>query len=275
LRRVFCEVLDVELKLADNLRRIISLSPAATETLFELGLGGNVVGVSAFCVRPAEVKGREVIGSYSRVDLARLSELKPDLIFTVTGYQRVLAFELAKLGFPVYALELPVSVAGILDFITKIGLVTAIPDRARQMVQALLSKLAETPKTATFPQVYVEIDFSEPVTFGSYSYITDAIASLGGHNIYGEEPSEWLRPDFAHVAQIDPDVIIYEAKMFKPFTERELAELVQSRLWSNIRAVREERVFLTPRPFDFLAHHGPSFITQVIPWISERIIMDH
>ena len=123
MRSVFCEVLGVELKLAGIPRRIISLSPAATETLFELGLSENIVGVSAFCVHPAEARLRQVLGSYSTVDFSKLSELKPDLIFTVTGYQRALALELMKRGLPVYTVELPVSVAGILDFITKIGLV--------------------------------------------------------------------------------------------------------------------------------------------------------
>ena len=67
MRSVFCEVLGAELKLAGIPRRIISLSPAATETLFELGLGENIVGVSAFCVHPAEVKtgAREL--QYSRL----------------------------------------------------------------------------------------------------------------------------------------------------------------------------------------------------------------
>jgi len=274
LRSVFCEVLGAELKLAGIPRRIISLSPAATETLFELGLSENIVGVSAFCVHPEEARLRQVLGSYSTVDFSKLSELKPDLILTVTGYQRALAFELMKRGLPVYTVELPVSVAGILDFITKIGLVAGTAERARQIVQNLLSILGRMPKTIGTPSVYVEIDFAEPVTFGAYSYITDAIALLGGHNIYGTEPSEWLRPNFNRVAQIDPDVILYEAKMFRPFTESDLARLIQSRNWNNIRAVRSGRVFLAPRPYDFLAHHGPSFITQAIPWVSERLRTD-
>jgi len=274
LRSVFCEVLGAELKLAGIPRRIISLSPAATETLYELGLSENIVGVSAFCVHPEEARLRQVLGSYSTVDFSKLSELKPDLILTVTGYQRALAFELMKRGLPVYTVELPVSVAGILDFITKIGLVAGMAERARQIVQNLLSILGRMPKTIGTPSVYVEIDFTEPVTFGAYSYITDAIALLGGHNIYGTEPSEWLRPNFNRVAQIDPDVILYEAKMFRPFTESDLARLIQSRNWNNIRAVRSGRVFLAPRPYDFLAHHGPSFITQAIPWVSERLRTD-
>jgi ABC-type Fe3+-hydroxamate transport system substrate-binding protein len=178
LRRVFCEALGVELKLADIPRRIISLSPAATETLFDVGLGEDIVGVSAFCVPP---------------------------------------------------------------------------------------------KAITDPNLYVEIDFAEPVTFGAYSYITDAIALLGGHNIYGTELAEWLSPDFNQVAEIDPDVIFYEAKMFKPFTDNDLARLIRSRSWDNVRAARNGRVYLAPRPYDFLAHHGPSFITQAIPWLSNRL----
>lgn len=120
--------------------------PAATETLFELRLGENIVGVWAFCVHPAEARLRQVLGSYSTVDFSKLNELKPDLIFTVTGYQRALALELMKRGLPVYTVELPVSVAEILDFITKIGLVAGMAEHARQIVQDHLSILQERRK---------------------------------------------------------------------------------------------------------------------------------
>ncbi len=257
MRKIFCEVLGRELRVPDVVRRIVSFSPAATETLFALGMGESVVGVSAFCVRPPEARKMIVLGSYNGVDLSRLVELKPDLIFTVTGYQRAFAFKLSGQSFPVYALELPVSLAGILDFIVKIGLVAGAYDQARKLVAELMSTLAAIPRAIGHPSVFVEIDFGEPVTFGAYSYITDAIAMLGSRNIFGAEPSEWLSPGFERVLESDPDIILYEAKMFKPFTEADLDRLIESRGWKDLRAVRNGCVFLTPGPYDFLGSPRP------------------
>jgi ABC-type Fe3+-hydroxamate transport system substrate-binding protein len=86
--KVFSEVLGTEVPVPDSPRRIASFSPAATETLFQLGLGERVVGVTAFCARPSEARSKRKLGSYNTVRAEVLEELNPHLILTVTGYQR-------------------------------------------------------------------------------------------------------------------------------------------------------------------------------------------
>ena len=84
------------MEIPDNPKRIISFSPAVTETLFMLGLGENIVGVSAFCARPEEARKKRKVGSYNSVSFDLLRSLHPDLIFTVTGYQREFALKLSE-----------------------------------------------------------------------------------------------------------------------------------------------------------------------------------
>ncbi|HZD13356.1 MAG TPA: helical backbone metal receptor, partial [Candidatus Binatus sp.] len=121
-RKIFCETLGTELSLPDRVERIVSFSPAVTETVALLGMEASLVGTSAFCMKPESVKKIRKIGSYNTVDRKVLDELKPEVVFAVTGYQRDFAVRLGK-ELSVYAIELPVSVAGILDMIVKIGLV--------------------------------------------------------------------------------------------------------------------------------------------------------
>jgi len=122
MRKVFCEVTSSEVKLPDDIRRIVSLSPAITETLYLLGMGERVVGVSAFDVHPVEARRKPVLGSYSTTNTERLRALSPDVIFLTTGYQRPLVEKLSR-EFPVYAMELPPTVASILADVIKVGLV--------------------------------------------------------------------------------------------------------------------------------------------------------
>ncbi len=96
MRRIFCETLGTELHLPDNLERVISFSPAVTETLFLLGAGEKIAGVSAFCARLSEARRKKVLGSYNTVEKKVLTEIKPDIIFTTTGYQRDFAARLGK-----------------------------------------------------------------------------------------------------------------------------------------------------------------------------------
>ncbi len=229
-----------------------------------------MVGVSAFCHRPREAQQKRVLGSYNTVDKNLLNQLNPDLVLTTTGYQRALAQELSK-DFPVYAVELPVSVMGIVDTVVKVGLLSNKATQANTLVRVLVETLAEAKPVRRKLKVYVEIDFNQPVTFGAYSYITDALRFLGVEAIYGDQPSEWLSPDLDAVQSQDPDVIIYEAKMFKPFQDDDLAKLMSERGWESTKAVRTGQVFLTPRPLDFLAHHGPSFVTSVVPWLKKNL----
>ncbi len=270
MRKIFCEPLGTEISIPDVPKRIISFSPAVTQTLFQIGLGDSVVGVSAFCVRPQEARSKTKVGSYNTADPAFLKKLEPDLIFTVTGYQREFALKLGK-EFPVYAVELPVTVTGILDIIVKIGLVAGAFEEARKLASSLLKTLGGIHSLKRELRVYVEIDFTAPVSFGAYSYITDALSILGAKSIFSDEPSEWLTPDFSVVLRRDPDVILYEAKMFRHFTFQDLTQLIEKRRWMPMRAVQLGNVFLTPGPLDFLAHHGPSFITEGMLWLSEKL----
>lgn len=271
MRRVFCEVLGKGLEVPDEVERIVSFSPAVTETLFDLGLGDRIAGVSAFCARPPEARKRRVIGSYNTVRPEVLRALQPDLIFAVTGYQREFALRLAE-QYPVYAIELPVSVSGMVDMVVKVGLVTGAAERAHELAAQLTRQLSAIDALPTHPTVYLEIDLGGPTTFGAYSYLSNALAYLGARNVFGEEPFEWQAPDFEEVVRRDPDFIVYEAKMYAPITQDALLARLHQRGWANLRAVQEGRIILTPGPLDFIAHHGPSFIREVLPWLRRRLV---
>lgn len=267
--KLFNEVLGKEVTLPESPERIVSFSPAATETLFQLGLGERVAGVSAFCARPAEAKAKRRVGSYSTVRPEILEEVRADLIITVTGYQREFAVRLSE-RFPVYPLELPVSVAGIVDFVVKVGLVAGAPGRGRELGGELL-KAAARPRGGIGLRGYVEADLGGPVSFGRHSYITDAFALLGCGHVYDGKPAEWLEPDIGEVASEDPDFILYEPKMLSGFREEDVKQVLTSRGWEGLRAARLGNVFVTPGPLDFIAHHGPSFITEVLPWLEGKL----
>jgi iron complex transport system substrate-binding protein len=63
-----------------NPRRIVSTAPSITETLFALGVGDRVVGVSRFCNYPPEVQKLPKVGSYIKPDVEAIARLLPDLV---------------------------------------------------------------------------------------------------------------------------------------------------------------------------------------------------
>jgi iron complex transport system substrate-binding protein len=270
LPKVFNEILGADVEVPDAPRRIVSFSPAVTETLFMIGMADSVVGVTPFCVRPVEARSKRKVGSYNTVSDETLKAVKADLIFTVTGYQRSFAVKLSEKQ-PVYPFELPVSVAGIVDMVVKLGLVVGRASEGRRLASSLLSGLSRLRPVPSGPKIYTEMDLGGPVSFGAYSYITDALEILGCTATFGDRRTEWLTPDFDDVRQRAPDIMVYEAKMFSNFAPGDLRKLVESRGWGDAQFTRPGRLLLTPRPFDFLAHHGPSFITEALPWLEKSL----
>ena len=65
--------------------RIVSTSPSITETLFALGLGDRVVGVSTYCRYPPAVAALPKVGTFLKPDAETIARLKPDLVFVHKG----------------------------------------------------------------------------------------------------------------------------------------------------------------------------------------------
>ena len=62
-------------------RKIISLVPSQTELLDYLGLQKEVIGITKFCVYPADwLKTKTSIGGTKNVNIQKVQQLKPDLI---------------------------------------------------------------------------------------------------------------------------------------------------------------------------------------------------
>ena len=68
----------------------MSTSPSITETLFALGLGDRVVGVSTYCRYPAAVAALPKVGTFLKPDAETIARLKPDLVFVHKGPNNVL-----------------------------------------------------------------------------------------------------------------------------------------------------------------------------------------
>ncbi len=273
LRELYNEILGKSVQLPDRVERIVSLNPSVTESLFMMGLGDRVEAVSAFCARPPEARKRRKIGSYSTLNREILKSIKPDIVFTVTGYQRQLALDLSR-EYSVFPLELPATVAGILDMITKVGLAVGEFERGRSLSRELMKKLLPlipAEKSGYRPRIYLEIDLGGPTAFGAYSYITDAIYLLGGKSVYEDALAEWLAPDLSQIGGLNPDIFIYEAKMYSKFQKDDLERLIDKRGWRDMKFVKNNMYFLTPGPLDFFAHHGPSFLTEVLPWLRDKL----
>lgn len=263
----------------DKPQRIVSLNPSVTETLYMLGAGDRVVGVSSWCHRPAEALSKPKVGSYTMVLENKLSELKPDLLLTTTGAQRGIVEKLVALGYPTYPIPYPKDLYSILSMVSEIGGLIGENDKALELCEKLL-KYAEKLRALgeelkqmyrLSPSVYVEIDLGGPTIPAYFNHITHALNLAGLKNVfqnisqdyvYGMEVTGYATVDVVEtLRKFDPDIIVYESKNLRP-DKNEALQIMQSRGLSNLRAVTNKKILTLPA--DTLAHYGPSFLTEII-----------
>ena len=119
--------------------RIVSTSPSITESLFALGLGPRVVGVSNFCQYPPEVSGLARVGSFLKPDVELIARLHPDLVVVNAGPNQT-ERQLTSLGIRVVSVS-PGSLASVYATIKTIGEAAAIADRADALIADIRQRL--------------------------------------------------------------------------------------------------------------------------------------
>ena len=263
--RLYCDSLGRYVSVPEYPQRIVSLVSSMTETLFEIGAGERVGGVSRYCGRYVNNLNAPVVGDYLHVEEDKLREINPDLILTTTGVQRNLGRKLADQGFPVFSFSLPNSLYGILENVVTLGGLVREVKAARELAyrwqRVFVDLQAESTKPR--PRVYAECWFGKyPRTPGSLTFIHDLITAAGGENIFSAECQGYLPLDLDQVMPRKPDVMIL-------FTEPEYPliadDLLKERGWVGLPVIKS-----TVRRGENIIHDGPSMMSTVV-WLKEQL----
>ena len=121
-------------------QRIVSTSPTVTETLFALGLGDRVVGVSRYCRYPAAVAALPKIGTFLKPDAELIARLRPDLVIMHESHTTT-AQRLKSLSIRYITVERG-TLASVFSNIRDIGAAAGVADRAAALVRDLEQQLA-------------------------------------------------------------------------------------------------------------------------------------
>jgi iron complex transport system substrate-binding protein len=258
---IYNPYLDEYVKFEDRPRRIVSLNPAVTETLFLLGFGDKVIATDAFSYRPEEARRLPKIGSYTHVKWEMLQELRPDLIFTTTGAQKDLTKQLMSRGYKVYPVPVPVTVHDIITGVVTVSAVVGEFEKGKDLELSLVKRLSELTGRAKKRRVYVEFDLGGPITIGFPTHVSDALRLLGANNVFDDKPTAYFSPEDDEVKRRDPEIVILEPKRL---VQHEVERLKDSLTKRGLGDLLSRASFTVG---DFLAHTGPSFITEAMPWL--------
>jgi cobalamin transport system substrate-binding protein len=256
---VMTDMLGRSVSVPDGPLRLVSLAPSLTESVFALGRGDWLVGVTDFCDYPPEARSKPKVGGSVTHDLERIVQLHPSLVLiTQDGNPLQTVARLTQLGLPVFAVT-PDSFGGILKSLLSLGhllkadsaaakLVQLIQDRASAVRQAVQGRLR---------QRVLYLVWSDPlVAAGPATFVGDLLEMAGGENIVRERSVGYPHLGWEEVVRRAPEVIVV-AEHREPDRSAAGVEVLRSswRRWQSIPAVRSGRILELPG--DTILRPGP------------------
>jgi iron complex transport system substrate-binding protein len=232
-------------------RRIVSLAPGLTETIYALGLQDLLVGDTDYCDFPPDAQHKPKVGGAINPSLEAIAELHPDLVLATKSLNRLdTVISLANLGIPTYTID-PQSVAGILSSTQDLAEIMGAPDAGKALARDLEHALAGIQKrVAPFPRrTVLFVVWTQPlISAGKQTFIADAIQYAGGVSIV-DSSENWPKVNLEEVARLQPEFLVF------PDTHAETTPLNIEALsdlpgWRILDAVRNHRYAKTSDAID-------------------------
>jgi iron complex transport system substrate-binding protein len=221
--------------------RVVSLAPSLTETVFALGAGERLVGVTDHCDHPPAAGRIARIGGIYTPNLEAILSLRPDLVLATAESNRpedVRAIE--ALGAPVFVVR-PVDVASVLESVERVGAVLGLPGEGRRLRASLRAGIdAVTAAVGGAPRPRVlYVVWGEPLVVpGRGVLITELIHLAGGESITAALPAPYPRLSVEEALAGRPEWVVLGETDGRPVEAR-------LREWGALAllpAVREGRV---------------------------------
>lgn len=241
--------------------RIVCLTEETTETLYLLGEGDRIVGVSGYTVRPPEARQKPKISAYINARYDKIEALNPDLILAFSDLQADVVAELVRRGYPVMTFNQR-SISEILMMIRQVGALVGRAAEADALVDRLSAGLDDIRRSAArFPRrlrTFFE-EWDDPLISG-IRWVEELVEIAGGTPIFpelaGAKSGRERIVDPAEAARRDPEVIVASWCGKKANVDR-----IRSRAgWEQVSAVRTGRIYEIKSTF--ILQPGPASLTE-------------
>jgi iron complex transport system substrate-binding protein len=242
-------------------QRIVCMTEETTETLYRIGAGDLVVGVSGFTVRPPEARKKPRVSSFLDANFERILELKPDLVLGFSDLQADLGRELCKRGVPIYLFNQR-SISEILQTVRVVGALVGRAEAAEKLADTLTANLERHAEAAgqlpRRPRIFFE-EWHEPLISG-IRWCSELVELVGGEDVCRESREHQgakgriYAPE--EVARRDPEAVI--ASWCGRKAKRE--KIISRPGWATVRAVVDDQLYEVKS--SFILQPGPAALTD-------------
>ncbi|KUG51153.1 ABC transporter substrate-binding protein [Serinicoccus chungangensis] len=255
-----------EVTIEEQPQRIVSLSPSATEILFAIGAGDQVVAADAFSTYPEEAPTTDLSGYEPNVEA--IAGYEPDLV-VISGDTADLTASLEALDIPVIDNPAPTTIEEGWDGMAMLGIATGHPDETADTVADLRQQVeeafADAPEGVEGLRVYHELDETF-FSASSTSFIGDVYDQFGAVNIADEADADGTGyPQLTEEAIIeaDPQLIVITDQV--SYTAEDVANRPG---WSEVAAVQDGNIVTVSA--DISSRWGPR-LPQLVSTLADAM----
>lgn len=190
--------------------KVVCLSPAVAEIIYELGYGDTIIGRSSYCDYPENILGAKDVGTAANPDISAITDLMPNLLITSTPIASKDIFTMEQAGIATVLIPAPTTLEGFSSIYTAMGLIyeglftgTAKGEEAYSGISKLLGN-------------------TEALNIGKFVYVTENVEIAGGNTFesailscFGTNAAKdgiGYTYDKSQLLENQPDIILLNSK---------------------------------------------------------------
>lgn len=194
-----------------KVERAISLAPNLTETLFAIGAGDRLVGVTTYCNYPEAALAVEKVGDTMTPNIERIIALKPQLVLVSTASQlESFMRTLDERGIAVFVAA-PTDIKGVAKDMRTLGKIFGVSESAETAVRSFeerIAKVATEHNDKKPVSVFLQVSNEPLFTIGKESFLNEVIETAGGISVTKDVATAYPKISKETAAAMAPDVII-------------------------------------------------------------------
>jgi iron complex transport system substrate-binding protein len=260
---------DTEMTSVAGYRRIVSLAPSITETLYALELDDRVVGVTSFCDYPPDATTKTSVGGIIDTNYEAIVHLEPDVVILLPVHHDA-QIRLKELGINTLTVDCR-TLDGILDSISSIGAACQVPDHSDAILADIhrrMHAIQASTEGLDRPTVLVSAGrsqgsgpLSEVYAAGKGQWYDDLIHMAGGANVFTDEGLPFPSVTGEGLVRLNPDVIVEMAPASSTPGVSPQHIIAQWDALPSIAAVRDDRVYVLDGSYTTIP--GPRFVNII------------
>lgn len=274
--REFVDETGRTVRVPQAIKRVVSLAPSLTETIYALGLQDRLVGDTDYCDYPPDAQNKTKVGGGINPSIETIASLHPDLVLATKNFNRLETVETLKgLGIPSYTTE-PHTVRDIISSTEKIAEVIGAPEAGKSVAEDMQKRLRALQEKleGTSPRRVLFVVWSDPlVSIGKDTFIADALRLAGAVSVVDSAQS-WPQMNLEEMVKMQPDYLVF-ASSHSESVARDVDVLAKRPGWRLLGAVRSRRFAVISDAVNRPAPRIVSAIEELARQLHPEIFPEH